>query len=130
MSIPFDINSEKWLSLWKLNKLMPDYHETLRKYFINLAASLQHYELIKELETLIKKKIEEPMGASWAQILYVYKNLPYLNSMTKSKNPEYPHEYVMKYEMRDWLESIEQWIYTKLIELEPEIRFRERQTIM
>lgn len=130
MTVPFDINSEKWLSIWKLNKYMPDYHETLRKYFINLVGSLKHFELIKELESLIKQHLETPMGATWSQILYVYKNLPYLNSMTKSKNPEYPKEYVMKYELREWLEIIEKWIYSKLIELEPEIRFTPRQTIM
>lgn len=131
MSISYDINSEKWLSIWKLNKFAnPEYYETMRKYFINLCMSLQRGDLIEELESLIKDKVEDRMGSSWHMVLFTYKNLPALNSITKSKNPDYPHEYVRKYELRQWLDDIELFIFRKLVELEKSIRFKDSQKIM
>lgn len=131
MGISFDINSEKWLSIWKLNPLYnPNYYETLKKYFESLCHGMGKPELIQELNALIKEKLEEPLGSNWQSILFTYKNLPALNSMTKSRNPEYHAEYVRKYELKQWLEDIETWIFKELVQMEPEIRFKERQQIM
>lgn len=131
MTISYDINSEKWLSIWKLNKLAnPDYYETMRKYYENLCKSLGREDLIQELNNLIQEKIEKPLGNKWQNILITHKNLPSLNSITKSHNPEYPEEYIYKYQLNEWLESIEKHIFNQLVQLEKNIRFKDRQTIM
>ena len=131
MSITYDIKSEKWLSIWKLNPLAnPDYYETLFKYFKSLCISLGEKDLIYELDDMIKETIEEPMGSKIQLVLYAYKNLPSLNSITKSRNPEYPHEYVTKLELKRLLDIIEDWIFDRVTEFESRIRFRDSQKIM
>ncbi len=131
MSLSYDINSEKWLSIWKLNKLAnPDYYETMRKYFVSLCYSMNRKELIVELDALIKETLEVRMGTNFQMILYTYKNLPALNSFTKSRNNEYPFEYVRKYELQEWLDEVERFIFDKLVEMESDIRFRDSQKIM
>ena len=108
MSLAYDINAEKWFSHWKLSPMSnPDYYEMLFRYFKSLVSGMGKHELIFELEELLKNKIETPMGASYQAVLYVYKNLPSLNAFTKSKNPEYPDEYVHKYTIKGWLDEIE-----------------------
>lgn len=129
--LSFDINSEKWLSIWRLNNLEnPDYYETLRKWFNSLAMSMNEEQLIKELDYIIADRLESPMGNTWEVILFTYKNLPALNSFTKSNNPNYGSEYVRKYELKRILGEIEDWIFKKLVLLEPNIRFQNRQQIM
>lgn len=131
MSIGYDIKSEKWLSIWKLNPLAnPDYYETLFKYFKSLCISMEEHETIEELDKIINEKIEKPMGTTIQLVLFTYKNLPALNSVTKSKNPEYQYEYVRKMDLKNWLDEIEEWIFKKMTEYEPRIRFRETQKIM
>lgn len=131
MSISYDINSEKWLSIWKLNKLAnPDYYETMKKYFVNICISIGRKDLVDELNDLIHEKVEEPMGSHWQLILYTYKNLPALNSFTKSRNPDYPYEYVRKYEIQKWLDEVEDFVFNTLVELEGRIRFHDSQKIM
>lgn len=131
MTIAYDINSEKWLSIWKLNSLAnPNYYETMKKYFVNLCLSLGLTDLADDFLFLIADRIEKPMGASFEAVLFAYKNLPALNSMTKSRNPDYPNEYVYKYELKNWLDSVETWVFEKLVMIEPLIRFRESQKIM
>jgi hypothetical protein len=131
MSIAYDIKSEKWLSIWKLNPLAnPDYYETLFKYFKSLCVSMNERQLIAELDEMIKEQIEEPMGSKIQLILYTYKNLPSLNSVTKSRNMDYPNEYVTKLELKRMLDKIETWIFDRLTEFEPRIRFRDSQKIM
>lgn len=131
MGVSYDINSEKWLSIFKLNALSnPQYYEDMRKYFNSLCMGMGRLDLINDLDHLIKKTIEEPMGSDWNVILFTYRNLPALNSFTKSRNPDYPAEYVRKYEIKIWLDRIESWIFEKLVGMETDIRFQERQTIM
>ena len=131
MSLTYDINAEKWFSCWKLNPLAnPEYYEQLFRYFKSLAAGMKKIELIYELNELLVEKIEKPMGASYQSVLYVYKNLPTLNSFTKSNNPEFPEEYVRKYTIKKWLDEIEAWIFDELVKLEPSINFRDSQKLM
>lgn len=87
-------------------------------------------DLVEELSSMIKIEIEDPMGSSWEAVLFTYRNLPALNSFTKSLNPEYPNEYVRKYELKMKLDKIERWIFQQLVGMEQNIRFQERQTIM
>jgi len=131
MSFGYDIKSEKWLSLWKLNPLAdPDYHDKLFKYFKSLCMSMNRIDLIMELDYKIKEGVEDKLGTNINLALWVYKNLPALNSMTRSRNPAYKTEYVYKLEIKMWLDNIESWIFGQLVEFEPTIRFREAQKIM
>jgi len=131
MSLSYDIKSEKWLSIWKLNELAnPNYYETLFKYFKSLCLSMGRLDLIEELDLLIEDKIEKPMGANIQLVLYTYKNLPALNSITKSNNIDYEYEYVRKIDIKKMLDEVEEWLFQKVTEFEGKIRFRESQKIM
>ena len=131
MSYNYDINAEKWFSCWKINQLSnPDYYEDLFRYFNSLCAGMKKTSYIIELKELIRVKIEEPMGSPLQSVLWVYKNLPTLNSFTKSKNPEYRNDYVYKYELKMWLDEIQAWLFDKLVDLEPEIRFKDAQKLL
>ena len=131
MSLTYDINAEKWFACWKLNPMAnPDYYEMLFKYFRSLVAGMGYPNLITELEDMIHEKIEKPMGAEYQAVLHTYKNLPSLNSFTKSLNPEYPTEYVKKHEIKKWLTHIENWIFSELVNLEPSINFKDAQKLM
>lgn len=131
MSYGYDIKSEKWLSIWKLNPLGdPDYYEKLFKYFRSLCHSMNQQGLVEVMEEKIKTTVEERMGTELSMVLYVYKNLPALNSMTRSKSPTYHQEYVYKSEIKRWLDDIEEWIFDELVGFETSIRFRESQRIM
>ena len=131
MSITYDIRSEKWLSIWKLNELAnPNYYETLFKYFKSLCMSMGRLDLIRELDDLIDEKVSKPMGSPIQLVLFTYKNLPALNSITKSRNPDFKREYVTKMELKKWLDEVEEWIFEEVTGFEGKIRFRESQKIM
>ena len=131
MSLSYDINAEKWFSHWKLNPIAnPDYYEMLFRYFKSMVAGMGRRDLILELDSMITEKIEKPMGASYQAVLYVYKNLPSLNAFTKSRNPEYPDEYVHKYTLKQWLDEIQTWIFDQLVMLEPNINFKDSQKLL
>lgn len=131
MSLTYDVNAEKWFSCWKIDPLAnPEYHETLFRYFKSLAAGMGRADLVAKLNDLIHEKIERPMGSTYQAVLYVYKNLPTLNSFTKSKNPDFPEEYVYKYTIKGWLDEIEAWIFDTLVTLEPLIKFRDSQKLL
>ena len=87
-------------------------------------------DLIEELDLLIEDKIEKPMGANIQLVLYTYKNLPALNSITKSNNIDYEYEYVRKIDIKKMLDEVEEWLFQKVTEFEGKIRFRESQKIM
>ena len=131
MSYGYDINAEKWFSCWKINPLAnPDYYETLFRYFKSLCAGMKRVDLIIELDRLIEEKVESPMGSPLSAVLWVYKNLPALNSFTKSNNLDYVNEYVRKYELKTWLDEVEGWVFDRLVELEPQIRFKDTQKLL
>lgn len=119
-----DINELRYNAIWLLPKdHNPNYYINLIKNFKALAIGMKRTHLLRELEYITYQKIEKPMGCKVTQVLMTYKNLPYLNSFTRSKNPAYTGINVMKYTIQEWLDDIETWIMQKTIELEPSIRF-------
>jgi hypothetical protein len=80
-------------------------------------------DYIKELNELIEILIEKPMGSDINTILSIHKNLPTLNSFTRSKNPLRIGVNVYKSTITVWLEEIERFIFRKAISLEGQIRF-------
>lgn len=91
---------------------------------------MDRQDLVKELNYLIWKEIERKMGVPVSYVLLTYKNLPHSNAYTKSKNPEYIDVKIYKHTLSQWLKTVEDWIFSKLVELEPEIRFTESSNIM
>jgi len=128
MAIRSDPNEQKYWTLWQLSPFMPNYFRQLFKYSESIFRGMQREDLIEELKQKIKN-IEQKMGVPIAYVYWVYENLPALNSFTKSKNPEYEDTYIYKHTLKQWFEEIEDWIFEKLIELEPEIRFTQLRSM-
>lgn len=72
------------------------------------------------------------MGADLDTVQMIYKNMPYLNSFTRT-NSEYIDEMgmrVYKYEIKRRFEQIMEWGYVQLVSLESDIRFRAEKPIL
>lgn len=101
----------------------PDYYAMLFKNTKSFFYGMQRPDLVEDLNYLIKKKIEEVMGADIQEVIITYKNLPSLNSFTRSKLVQYQNINIYKFQIQRWLDEIEEWLFQKVLELEPEIRF-------
>ena len=119
-----DINELRYNSIWLLSKEgNPDYYKALLKNAKAFFYGMDRMDLIEELTKIIKTKIENVMGANIQSILLTYKNLPALNSFTRSRNPLYADINIFKHTIESWLDEIEEWVFQQAIILEPEIRF-------
>jgi len=119
-----DNNELRYNSIWLLSKEgNPDYYKQLIRNAKAFFYGMGRPDLIEELNQYIKTEIEDTMGTNINNILITYKNLPYLNSFTRSKNPAYADINIYKYTIEEWLDKIEAWIFEQAIQLEPEIRF-------
>jgi len=118
-----DINELRYNSIWLLTKEDPNYYANLLKNSKAFFYGMDRADLVKEMEKMIKDRIEDIMGTSIELILYVHKNLPFLNAFTRSKNPLYADINIYKYTITAWLNEVEQWVFQQAIELEGEIRF-------
>jgi len=119
-----DINELRYNSIWLLSKEgNPDYYKQLIRNAKAFFYGMGRPDLIEELNQYIKTEIEDMMGTSINNVLIAYKNLPYLNSFTRSQNPIYADMNIYKYTIEEWLDKIEEWIFEQAIQLEPEIRF-------
>jgi hypothetical protein len=117
------LNELRYNSIWLLTKEEPNYYANLLKNAKAFFYGMEREDLVKELDLLIKRNIEDVMGTSIELVLYVHKNLPFLNAFTRSKNPLYSDVNIYKYTITGWLDEIEEWIFQQAIELEGEIRF-------
>ena len=119
-----DNNELRYNSIWLLTKEgNSDYYRQLLRNAKALFYGMRRTDLIEELNQLIEKKIEKTMGTSINQIFIAYKNLPSLNSFTRSKNPLYADINIYKYTIEQWLDEIEEFVFQKAITLEEDIRF-------
>ena len=120
-----DLNELRYNSLFLLPKdSNPNYYKMLIKNFKAFAYGMNREDLIDDLDFIIREKIEKVMGVSMNQLLMVYKNLPYLNSFTRSKNPMYENMNIYKFTMEKWLEEVEDYVFRKAIQLEGQISFQ------
>lgn len=111
---------------------IPDQYRIACRYFRNICMSLDRYDLIEELAQLIKDKLEKPLGADVDTIQMIYKNMPYLNSFTRTQS-EYVDELgskIYKYDIKKRFEEVMDWMFTQLVQLEPSIRFRAEKQIL
>jgi hypothetical protein len=119
-----DNNELRYNAIWLLEKDgNPNYYKNLIKNAKAFFFGMEKEEYIAELDKKIKDVLEERVGVDINTILLVYKNLPYLNSYTKSKREAEREEYIYKYTIENWLDEIEVWIFRKAITLEKHIRF-------
>lgn len=118
-----DVNELRYNSIWLLSKEDPNYWANLFKNTKAFFYGMDREDLVKEMNEQIKTRIEEIMGTSIELVLYVHKNLPFLNAFTRSKNPLYSDINIYKYTITNWLNEVEQWVFQQAIELEGDIRF-------
>lgn len=101
----------------------PDYYVMLFKNAKAFFYGMKRPDLVEDLNFIINEKIEKVMGSPISHLLLTYKNLPYLNSFTRSKHPLYHNMNIYKYTLQTWLEEIEDWIFRQVTSLENQIRF-------
>lgn len=119
-----DNNELRYNAIWLLPKQQnPDYYLMLFKNSKALFYGVNREDLVRDLDLIIHHKIEKVMGVSIHNLLLTYKNLPYLNSFTRSKNSQYASLNIYKYTIMGWLDEIEQWVFKRCVEIEPNIRF-------
>lgn len=118
-----DQNELRFNSLWLLSREDPSYYQNLFKNARGFFYGMDREDLVAEMDKMIKENIEDIMGTSIELILYVYKNLPFLNAFTRSKNPLCADINIYKYTITTWLNEVQDWIFRQAIELEGEIRF-------
>jgi hypothetical protein len=118
-----DINEVRFNALWLLSREDPNYFANLFKNAKAFFFGMGREDLVTEMNYQIKTRIEDIMGTSIEMVLYVHKNLPFLNAFTRSRNPLYSDMNIYKYTITAWLNEIETFIFQQAIELEGEIRF-------
>lgn len=124
MGLKRDLNEIRYNSILRLPKQSnAEYWFVLFRNTRNFFIGLSRYDLLEKLNFIIEEKIEKIMHSPISNVLHTYKNLPYLNSFTRSRNPLYREMNIYKYTIKEWLESIEAWIFEMVITLEGQIRF-------
>jgi len=119
-----DMNELRYNAIWLLPKDgNTSYWKMLFKNCKAFFFGMDKPELSKQLDFMIREKLEKPMGTDIQSILIVYKNLPTHNSFTRSRNPVYDGMNIYKFTIEKWLDEIEGWLFQKVIELENQIRF-------
>jgi len=119
-----DVSEVRWTALWLLPKQSnPEYWNNLFKNLKAFFYGMGRSDLIEALDIIIYEKIEKPMGVPLQSVLITYKNLPFHNSFTRSRNPLYKGVNIYKYTVSSWLDEIEQWGFEQAMILEKEILF-------
>jgi len=118
-----DFNEGRLYAIFLLSRSEPNYFRDLFKNAKALFWGMGREDLIVELDELIEDLIEKPMGSDINTILAVHKNLPTINSFTRSKNPLRMGENVYKHTITIWLQEVETFIFRSAISLESSIRF-------
>lgn len=119
-----DGNELRFNSLFLLPKQHnPDYYVMLFKNAKSFFYGMNRPDLVEDLDFIINEKIEKVMGTNIQNILHTYKNLPYLNSFTRSRQAQYSKINIYKYTIQSWLDAIEEWIFRQVVSLEGQIRF-------
>lgn len=118
-----DSNEQKLTALLLLDRGSPNYYQQLFRRAKDFFYGMQREDLVEKLDYIIQKKIEEVMGVPISNILLVYKNMPALNSFTRSRNPTFKNVNVYKQTIQTWLDEIENWIFMQVWSLEHSIRY-------
>jgi hypothetical protein len=122
-----DNNELRYNAIFLINKQgNPDYYKTLFRNAKAFFIGMGRMDLKEQLETFIKDNVEKKIGREIDDILMVYKNLPYLNSFTRSHVPGVEAKNIYKQEITRWLDQVETYIFSKAFELESEIIFSMR----
>lgn len=131
--VAIDPQVEKYRSVWLISQSpIPDAYRIGFRYFKNICMSLGRYDLIQQLDQRVLEEIERPLGVDLDTVQMIYKNMPYLNSYTRTQSA-YIDELgtkIYKYQIKKRFETIMDWIFTQLVQLEPDIRFRAEKPIL
>ena len=119
-----DNNELRYNAIWLLDKgTDPDYYKNLIKNTKAFFYGMNRSDLNRELDKQIHNLIERRVGVDINALLLIYKNLPYLNSFTKSRIAGKQDKYIYKFTIEKWLDEIEKWVFQNVILLEKHIRF-------
>jgi hypothetical protein len=118
-----DVNEIRFNAIFLLSKSDPNFWRDLLKNARVFFYGMNQPELIKELDEMVEYLIEKPMGSDINTILLIHKNLPTMNSFTRSRNPLHTGENIYKSTITMWLQKVEDFIYQKAISLEGQIHF-------
>jgi len=131
--VRIDENVSKYQSIWLMSSApIPDQYKTAFRYFKNLCMSLERYDLIRQLDKHINELIEKPLGADLDIVQMIYKNMPYMNSFTRT-HTDYTDilgAKIYKYQIKQRFETIMDWIFIQLVQLEPRIKFKAEKVIL
>ena len=118
-----DVSEVRFNSLFLLSKESANYWKDLLKNAKAFFWGMERQDLVDELNNMIEVLIEKPMGSDIDTILNVHKNLPTLNSFTRSRNPLHMGENIYKSTITRWLNEIETYIFKTAMSLEDQINF-------
>jgi hypothetical protein len=128
-----DPNSEKYRSVWLVGQsAMPNQYQTAFRYAKNIFLSLGRNDLIRQLDALIKREIEDPLGCDLNRAQIIFKNMPFLNSFTRTDS-QYVDELgvkIYKWQIQQRFETIMDWVYQQMVYLEGSIRFAAEKPIL
>ena len=94
--------------------------------------SLGYDDLVIEMDALIKEIIEIPLHADFVSIIHAFYNPRFMFSKqayTKIGD-SIDYQEVTRYEIMMRLEYVKDWIYDKIVELSPYIRFTRTQQML
>lgn len=118
-----DQNELRFNSLFLLSRSDSNYWKDLFRNAKAFFWGMDRDDLVKELYDMIETLIEKPMGSDIDTVLNVHKNLPTLNSFTRSRNPLHLGENIYKSTITRWLTEIETFIFRTAMSLEEQITF-------
>jgi len=119
-----DNNELRYNSILLLQKEgNPNYWKNLFRNAKAFFYGMNREDLIEELDKQISIEVEKKIGLEINYVLYIYKNLMFLNSFTKSRVAGKDTEYIYKYTIEQWLDKVETWVFKTIISLEPLVRF-------
>jgi len=117
-----DNNEMRYNSILLLEKNgNPNYYEQLIRNTKLFFYGLGKPDLVDEMQIIIEEKLENRLGRKYNHILFIYKNFRQLKSFTRPVNK--PFEKIHKYEIKIWLDEVEEWILRKVSEQEKHIRY-------
>jgi len=120
--VRFDHNEILYKRVVEFSKIdNPRFYEDLIRRAKSFFIGVNHPEKVKELDSLIKNKLENRIGRNYKQVLQIQKNLPRLGSVTPNKN--HFTDSISKGEILVILEEIEDWIELNVVKLADCVRF-------
>lgn len=119
-------------TFFQLEADRPMYYLLVVRLARSIFMSLGYDDLVIEMDALIKEIIEIPLHADFVSIIHAFYNPRFMFSKqayTKIGD-SIDYQEVTRYEIMMRLEYVKDWIYDKIVELSPYIRFTRTQQML